>query len=276
MSQPRTSRLTAIKRGLRVTGKLFHGLLLVGLVFSRIRPALREAVIEQWCREMLEILAIRLTRYGEIPPDDVRSVLFVTHHVSWLDLLVLNSLQQVRFVATTDVCRHQVLGWLADKTGTLVLRQTRTDNTGCLATLMQTGLMHEPCLALCTEDPTGIETPLRSRHRSLFDSATTGSSVWPVAIQYWIPKEPQDPTRVAVAEPSFIKSILALLNRPSTKVCLSFAPPVERSGQDYRLLAHECRAAMERQLRTKGTLLPQLPPRPLPAGPLWPPPVSAT
>lgn len=276
MAQPRTGRLTAIRRGVRLAGKLLHGFILVGIVFPRIRPALREAVIGQWCREVLEILSIRVTVQGEIPPASVRSVLFVANHVSWLDVLTINAGRQVRFVANVETRRWPLIGWLAAKTGTLFLRRTSTRDTSRLAARMRSLLVRGRCLALFPESTTTIGTSVGSFHSGLFESAITASStVWPVAIQYRDTDGTPAQNVGFIGEQSLLGSILAVLNCPSTEVCLGFAPPMESTGQDCGTLAHECRMAIERQLAGHGTIrtVPALPP--FPTGQPWSLPLSA-
>ena len=123
MSGPRTGCLTRLGRGLRLAGQLIKGLFLVGIVFPRIRPLQRDALIRSWCRETLEILSIRLTVQGDLPPANVMSVLFIANHVSWLDILAINAFRRTRFVAKSEVRRWPVIGWLAARTGTIFFRR---------------------------------------------------------------------------------------------------------------------------------------------------------
>jgi hypothetical protein len=81
MPSPRTSRLAQLKRGAQLVLKLFEGLLLIGAVFTHIRPSERDVIIERWCREVLDVLSIRLNLRGETPPGSVvRPVSAITFH----------------------------------------------------------------------------------------------------------------------------------------------------------------------------------------------------
>ncbi len=124
MPSPRTSRLTQLKRGGRLVLKLLEGLLLIRGVFPHIQPSERDRIIECWCREVLDVLSIRLILRGETPPGRVSSVLFVANHVSWMDILVINACRRVRFVAKTEVRQWPLVGWMAARTGTLFLKRT--------------------------------------------------------------------------------------------------------------------------------------------------------
>ena len=271
-----TSYLTVITRGLRLTGKLIHGLILVGIVFPRIRPALRAAVIGQWCREALEILAIRLTMHGDIPPSTVRSVLFVANQVSWLDFLAVNACRPVRFVVKAEVRRWPVIGWLAAKIGTLFLRRTTSRETGRLAARMRSMLLRGRCLTVFPDGTATTGVSVASFHNDLFESAiAAGSPVWPVAIQYRNTDGTPARSVAFVGEQSWFGSILTVLKQPATEACLGFAQPIESTGQDRRTLAARCRAAIERQLADQGTTRPRPEPVLLPATQPWAPPLSA-
>ena len=102
MPNPRTSCLTQLQRGSRLVLKLLQGLLLIGCVFPHLRPSERDAIIESWCREVLDVLSVRVNLRGETPPEKVSSVLFVANHVSWMDILVMNACRRVRFVARAE------------------------------------------------------------------------------------------------------------------------------------------------------------------------------
>ena len=71
MPNLRASRLTQLKRGGRLVLKLMKGLLLIGCVFPHLRPFERDVIIESWCREVLDVLSVRVNLRGETPPDKV-------------------------------------------------------------------------------------------------------------------------------------------------------------------------------------------------------------
>ncbi len=75
-------------------------------------------IIKSWCREVLDVLSVRVNLRGETPPGKVSSVLFVANHVSWMDILVMNACRRVRFVAKAEVRQWPLVGWTAIRTGT--------------------------------------------------------------------------------------------------------------------------------------------------------------
>jgi hypothetical protein len=124
MPNPRTGCLTQLQRGSRLVLKLLKGLLLIGCVFPQLRPSERDVIIESWCREVLDVLSVRVNLRGETPPGKVSSVLFVANHVSWIDILVMNACRRVRFVAKSAVPTLGTTG-LSDRGALGVAREER-------------------------------------------------------------------------------------------------------------------------------------------------------
>lgn len=249
MPSPRTSRLTRLKRGGRLVLKLLEGLLLIGCVFPHIRPSERDVIIECWCREVLDVLSIRLNLRGETPPGRVSSVLFVANHVSWMDILVINACRRVRFVAKTEVRQWPLVGWMAARTGTLFLKRTSPHELARVTKGVAASLRRGDCVALFPEGTTTDGTSVQSFHSGLFESAIAAEAlVWPVAITYKRPDGSLDSDIAFVGSQSLVSSIVNVLARPATQAQLSFTSPVESSAGDRRALTAWCQQAIEQSL----------------------------
>jgi 1-acyl-sn-glycerol-3-phosphate acyltransferase len=249
MSHPRTSRLTQLKRGGQLFLKLIKALLLIGGVFPYIRPSERDRIIERWCCEVLNVLSVRLTLEGEMPPGRVSSVLFVANHVSWLDILVINACRRVRFVAKAEVRQWPVVGWMAARTGTLFLKRTSPRELARVTKGVSASLRRGDCVALFPEGTTTDGASIQAFHSGLFESAIAAEAlVWPVAIKYKRPDGSLDPAIAFVGNQSLVSSIVNVLARPATRVQLSFATPVESSTADRRKLTAWCQQAIEQSL----------------------------
>jgi len=60
-------------------------------------------------------------------PPETGTVAQVANHSSWLDILVLNSVQQVSFVSKAEVANWPVIGAMAKSAGTLFITRNRRD-----------------------------------------------------------------------------------------------------------------------------------------------------
>jgi 1-acyl-sn-glycerol-3-phosphate acyltransferase len=249
MPSLRASRITQLKRGSRLILKLFKGLLLVGCVFPHLQPSERDEVIESWCREVLDVLSIRLNLRGEWPPEKVSSVMFVSNHVSWVDILVINACRRVRFVAKAEVRQWPLIGWMAARTGTIFLKRTSPRELARVSKSVATILRHGDCIALFTEETTSDGSPLHASHSGFLESAIASEAlIWPVGISYHRLDGSLD-TDIAVAgSQSVTSSIVNILARPAIRVRLAFTDPVESSAGDYRDVTAWCHQSIEQNL----------------------------
>jgi 1-acyl-sn-glycerol-3-phosphate acyltransferase len=234
-----TSRLTQLKRGSRLVLKLLKGLLLIGFVFPHLRRFERDVVIESWCREVLDVLSIRLNFQGETPPGRVSSVLFVANHVSWVDILVMNACRRVRFVAKAEIRQWPLIGWMAVRTGTIFLKRTSPRELARVAKSVATVLRRGDCIALFAGEATTGGTAVHAFHSELFESALAAEAlIWPVGISYGRLDGSLDTGSSIVGNQSLIASIVNVLALPSMQAQVLFTDPLERStGDSHKLIA---------------------------------------
>ena len=76
------------------------------------------------CRAAFSILGIGLTVRGR-PMEHHGAI--VANHSSWLDILTLNAVQRVYFVAKSEVEHWAAIGWLARATGTVFIARKGTE-----------------------------------------------------------------------------------------------------------------------------------------------------
>ena len=55
-----------------------------------------------------------------------RAAVLVANHVSWLDIPLVHSVWQVRFIAKSEVRRWPLIGWLSARTGTLFIQRGKS------------------------------------------------------------------------------------------------------------------------------------------------------
>jgi 1-acyl-sn-glycerol-3-phosphate acyltransferase len=88
-------------------------------------PARRHRVVRGWARSLLTILRIRIVAHGTPPRPPF---LLVSNHLSYLDVIVLASLVDTRFVAKREVRRWPLFGSAANAIGCIFVdRDTPRD-----------------------------------------------------------------------------------------------------------------------------------------------------
>lgn len=108
---------------LMATGLAVLALVRLGeaILANRARP-LSHQIPRIVCRLALLLLGIRLLRTGQFDP---AASVVVANHASWLDILVLNALGPMTFVAKSEVAGWAGIGHLARATGTLFIARDR-------------------------------------------------------------------------------------------------------------------------------------------------------
>jgi 1-acyl-sn-glycerol-3-phosphate acyltransferase len=90
--------------------------------FAQTRRLHARAVwLHRWSRFASRVIGIRVTMRGSTPP----SGLLVCNHLSYLDVIVLSSIQPCIFVAKRDVAGWPFFGWLAHAGGTIFVDRQR-------------------------------------------------------------------------------------------------------------------------------------------------------
>lgn len=245
MSDRTVGRLTKLVRAAHLTLHLVKGAAMVGLVFPYLKPAERDAVVNRWCCDALTILRVRVHVRAPIPSPTTAPVLVVANHISWLDILALNAVRRVRFVAKTEVRTWPVLGWLAARTGTFFIQRNRPRQLIRLIRSVSRALDQRHCVAFfpegTTTDGRGV-LPFRS---GLMQSAVLSQAVvWPVALRYTTPEGTRASSAAFVGDQSLIQSILHVLSQSTTHLQLRFAPPLEGVQTDRKKLARQAWAAI--------------------------------
>lgn len=76
--------------------------------------------VQWWFEKLCRLLNIDIVEHGK--PLDAVSLL-AANHISWLDIPVLGSVVNPSFLSKDEVRRWPVIGWLAEKAGTLFIRR---------------------------------------------------------------------------------------------------------------------------------------------------------
>jgi 1-acyl-sn-glycerol-3-phosphate acyltransferase len=132
-------------------------------------------------RTVAWLMGMRLQVVGEPAPG--KSVLFVSNHSSWLDIVVLGGALDACFVAKREIGTWPVIGWVAKLGRTVFVSRTRTGTKG-EAELIRERLTAGDNMILFPEGTTsdgGRVMPFRSAFLSVADKARV---VQPVSVVF--------------------------------------------------------------------------------------------
>jgi 1-acyl-sn-glycerol-3-phosphate acyltransferase len=169
-------------------------------------------------------------------------VLFVSNHLSWLDIMVVAGATGTAFVSKDDVARWPVIGWLARLNNTVFIARTERKAVRGQADALRAALTTGQPVALFPEGTTdgGVDIlPFRASLLASLFPPLPHVKVQPIALDYgaaahdiaWIGKEPaaQNGKRV-------------LSRRGTADVLVHFLEPVDPASiGDRKALAERCR-----------------------------------
>lgn len=209
------ARVAAMVLGLLVCLPLHYGWRLAG----RRSP---------WPRRFLKWVGFAAGLRVRVEGRPLRShVLFLSNHVSWLDILVMAGATGAAFVSKTEVARWPLIGWLASLNDTIFVERGERRGVRGQADALRSALASGRAVALFPEGTTegGHEVlPFRASLLSSLFPALDRVQVQPAAIDYgpavheiaWVGVE---------SAPANARRVLS--RRGTLPVTLCFLPPVD-------------------------------------------------
>jgi 1-acyl-sn-glycerol-3-phosphate acyltransferase len=172
-----------------------------------------------WLRTACWVLGVNITVKGT-----AMSVngLWLSNHISWLDIVVLGSLRPVAFLSKSEVASWFLIGFLGKQSGNLFIQ--RGSGGGSALEIMTKRLQQGDNLLLFPEGTTTRGDTVRHFHGRLLQPAiSAGVAMQAVAIDYQgIAKE-----RVPfVDDDEFMPHLLGLLHLPTIDVTVHLAEPL--------------------------------------------------
>jgi 1-acyl-sn-glycerol-3-phosphate acyltransferase len=238
----------------RVGAHVLSGLAQIVVLFPRLskeRCALR---VQNWARGMLTRLSIELEVVGA--PARNESLLLVSNHISWLDIVALHAACYCRFVAKANVARWPLLGTLASGAGTLYVKRDSRRDAVRVVHRMAEALKDGDIIAVFPEGTTGDGRSVLPFHSSLIQAAiTAGAPVQAVALKI-VDRHSGTPSQAAnyMGDESLLGSIWRTLRARELRVVVAFGALQHSEGRDRRAWAHD----LHREIAALGEATPRV------------------
>ena len=97
------------------------------ILFGEIIPPIKKWLPVLFHKILLWLLSLEVERIG-ITDQSYKSNLFISNHLSYLDIPILGSKHPLRFVAKSEVKSWPLFGFLAKKGRSIFIRRSRTDS----------------------------------------------------------------------------------------------------------------------------------------------------
>ena len=231
-----------VRRVFRLSRLIVHvanGMLLTGVMAGVMRldaahPTYRK-VKRWWLGRIVHIIGGRVQVHGE---PAATSTLLVSNHVSWLDIPLLGGHAPVYFLSKSEVRHWPVIGWLADKSGTLFIERGGRDAAREAAETICRKLGEAGNVLVFPEGTTTDGVNLRTFHARLFAAAVEADAqVQPVAIRYADPQGQPHALVPYIDDQSLMDNLWAILAEPVIAIDIHFLPPMHSRERSRKELA---------------------------------------
>lgn len=237
--------------------RLLHAFVIAfAIVWFKFPRASREqklAHIQAWSTDLLKAIGIQLhmTCVGTFNnPGHVRLV--VANHVSWLDVLVIQSLQPCVFVAKSEVRHWPLVGSLAQACGVVFVDRSSPSSARKMVDDVAYALHHGYCVAGFPEGTSSEGNDVSLFHANMFEAAIHHDiEVLPLALRYTDTRTGKLCMSAAfVGEIGFIHSLHQVMQATNLAASVSIGKALTPHGHSRRTLAHLSHRSVMHQLQS--------------------------
>lgn len=226
---------------------LLEGALLAvvcGAAFVQYRPW-QQPFIRWWHRRFCRILNLDIRVQGE-PLQ--QHALWISNHVSWLDIPVLGAHFPVYFLSKAEVARWPVVGWLAKVAGTLFIQRGSGD-AGKVESQLASHLREGRNVLFFPEGTTTDGERLKRFFHKLFGAAVSEQvPLQPVLVCYRDEHDALHPHAPFIGDDEFLDHAIDILKGDRMVVDVMVLPAELPGERDARTLARDMEGTMREAL----------------------------
>lgn len=195
-------------------------------------------VIQWWLARITRILGLKIEATGEVA---TAPVLLVSNHVSWLDIPLLASLTNPRFLSKSEVKSWPLIGWLASRSGTLFITRGKLSAAEAAKNALVDALNDNSRVLIFPEGTTTTGVGVKRFQPRLYAAAIeTDASVQAIAIRYLTSEGYLNERLPYVDNQSLLGNLFRIIGTPSTRVEVHFLHPIQCHDQSRRSLSETC------------------------------------
>lgn len=201
----------------------------------------QQPVIQFWQKRFCQVMGIDITVHGQPDP---RPALWVSNHVSWLDIPVIGANFPVYFLSKSEVSDWPVVKHLANAAGTLYIKRGSGEANG-VANQIASHLNVGRSVLFFPEGTTTDGKKLKRFFHKLFQAACmTGADIQPVVLCYRDENGELHAVAPFIGDDEFATHLMDVLKEKHIAVELLVLPRVSVNGRNERTLAKDIQIMM--------------------------------
>lgn len=234
----------------RLLAEFIRAVCILLVLFPRLDRSQRLDHGRKWAQRVLLVLGIEIQCHGA--PLPAAAGLVVSNHLSWLDILVIQSLMPAVFVAKAEVRGWPLIGWMAHSCATIFVnrssRLSAREMADSTASLIEQGFS----VVAFPEGTSGDGSELGAFHSNVFEGAIkTGALVQPVTLKH-LHGLTGMPTRAAlfIDDMTLMDSLKNVLAMPNITIQVHLGDCIPSVGHGRKSLALHAHQSIRDQLLT--------------------------
>jgi 1-acyl-sn-glycerol-3-phosphate acyltransferase len=238
---------------LRLLHAFGHAFWILWIKFPRLSRDKKLEAIQIWSQNTLNILGIQVVHETPLVPMVHEGVprLLVANHVSWVDALIIQTIQPSIFVAKSEVKSWPIVGSIATGCGVVFVDRGSPSSARRMVDELSSALHHGYCVAGFPEGTSSEGTSVSLFHANLFEAAINHNiQVQPLAIRYTNPHTGGLCMKAAfVGDIGFVQSLHQVMSsRCGIQAKVHVGDMLSPEGHSRRTLAHLSHRSVSSQL----------------------------
>jgi len=220
--------------------------------FPRLSRERKLQEIKDWSQKTLDILGIHVTHEATSVLLEASALprLLVANHVSWVDALIIQTIQPSIFVAKSEVRKWPVVGSIATACGVVYVDRGSPSSARLMVDGVSSALHHGYCVAGFPEGTSSAGSKVSLFHANLFEAAINHDiQVQPLAIRYTDPETGAlCPKAAFIDDIGFVESLHQIMCAPRIQAKVHMGELLSPQGHSRRTLAHLSHRSVGHQL----------------------------
>lgn len=192
-------------------------------------------LIRHFCRRMCRVLGVQVQLHGQMP---TQHALWVSNHVSWIDIPVIGASTRVFFLSKAEVAQWPLMGRLIRAGGTLFIQRGSGDSDSVRAQMAEFLRQKLPILFFPEATTTDGSQVRRIHGRLLAAALESGTPIQPVVLCYANAQGQLDRVIPFVGDISFADHLQTVLAHQPVTAHLQPLAPIDPTGHDIHSLTN--------------------------------------
>jgi 1-acyl-sn-glycerol-3-phosphate acyltransferase len=243
---PQGWRSLRLVKAVQVLRHFLRGGQTVARHFAGYDTQQKRLAIQQWAQGVLQTLQVTVDSHGVTPAH--YAGLVVANHLSWLDVLVIQSVLPGVFVAKTEVKRWPLIGPLAQACATIFVDRSSARSAHSMVDSSVTAIRDGWCVVAFPEGTSTDGRDLGPFHANIFECALrAGTPVQTLTLRY-VDRVTGQPSEAAhfTGEMTLLASLLRVMGQSTLCAQVHLGEHIAVQGQTRKTLAQRAHS----QIRT--------------------------